>query len=149
LIDLRRDGFSQYLLPILLVSKQIDRPNRCRQLEIVCAISLDIVPPPQQAHDGKHNSSLSHRSLSQTNQLFPANDCGFVRQFDSKKWWNWFECCDDPPQRANICGCHQSITDIRRGLWLLSEVARRPEIVFSLKAFRFALFQSPLIAMTV
>jgi hypothetical protein len=133
LIDLRRDGFSQYLLPILLVSKQIDRPNRCRQLEIVYAISLDIVPPPQQAHDGKHNSSLSHRSLSQTNQLFPANDCGFVRQFDSKNGGSG----------SNVVTIRRSVrkfTDVtnlsrtsRAVCGLLSEVARRSEIVFRLR----------------
>jgi hypothetical protein len=61
-----------------VVLKQIDPPNPCRQLQIVYSIRLDFVPLPQQAHDSKPNSSLSDRSVSRINQLFPPNDCGFV-----------------------------------------------------------------------
>jgi hypothetical protein len=41
-----------------LILKQIDPPDLCRQLRFVCSVRLDFVPPPQQAHDGKRNSSL-------------------------------------------------------------------------------------------
>jgi hypothetical protein len=41
-----------------LILKQIDPPDLCRQRRIIRSVWPDLVPPPQQAHDSKRDSSL-------------------------------------------------------------------------------------------